>query len=119
VADNTLIGLLNKMFGVHTSVRISAVPNQIGVATVSIARQNPNRIGMVISNLSANTVYIAPDNSVSPTHGIRLGPSGGTITLLWFEDFELCGYEWFGQASGAGSDLYVQEILTEPGPKGG
>jgi hypothetical protein len=114
--ENTLDGLIRQMFGVQTSIRISPVVNQVGVVASVVLRQNPNRLGAVITNLSANTVYLAPDGSVSATHGVRLGPSGGTVSLIWNEDFQLVGLEWFALATGAASDLYAQEVVTEAVP---
>jgi len=110
----TLDTLITRLLGVPTRTTRSPTVFQIGVAVGQVLKQNPNRVGAVIVNASANTVYVAPFNSVASTRGVRLGPSGGTLALVWFEDFHSVGWEWFAVADGAASDVYVQEVITGP-----
>lgn len=108
----TLQTLLTRQFGVKTRTRATAPGFQVGTSIVQVLRQNPNRLAAVIINLSANAVYVSPDGITSATHGISLSPSGGALTLLWNEDFDMVGYEWNAIAAVAASDVFVLEVLT-------
>lgn len=111
----TLKELLEAKLGVRTFTRINRATSTVGVSIQQVLRQAPNRVAAVLVNLSVNTIYISPDNVPSATHGIRLGPSGGSLVLKWDEDFSLCGYEWNALASAAASDIFIIEqlILSE------
>jgi hypothetical protein len=107
----TLADLIAREYGVRTRARFSAPGLQAGVAISRAAIQAPNRIGLTMVNLSANVIYISPDSVPSATHGIRLAPSGGNITLNWREDTHLVGLEWSMLGSAAASDITVIETL--------
>ena len=107
----TLADLIAREYGVRTRARFSAPGFQAGVAISRAARQAPNRIGLTMVNLSANVIYVSPDGVPSATHGVRLAPSGGNLTLNWREDTHLVGLEWSMLASAAASDLIVLETL--------
>ncbi len=108
----TLQTLLERRLGVKTRPRLSPAGFQIGASIAQVLRQTPNRVAAVIINLSVNELFVSPDGITSATHGIRLSPSGGALTLLWDEDFDMVGYEWNAIASGAASDVFVLEVLT-------
>ena len=108
---NTLKDLLESKLGVRTYHRINRDTAAVGVAVGRVLRNSPNRVAAVLVNLSANTIYLSPDNIPSATHGIRLGPSGGSLILKWDEDFSTVGYEWNALASGAASDIFILETL--------
>ena len=109
-----LQGLLKKQLGVTTYERISAAGVTVGVAASRVVRQNPNRVAFVFVNLSVNSIYISPIITPSATRGIRVGPSGGLLRVVWDEDFSLTGYEWNAIASAAGSEYFLIELLTAP-----
>lgn len=108
----TLSELLKERFGVKTTYRVNPLGATVGVSIVKIASYNPNRLGLIIFNLSANDVYIAPDSDVAATKGIKLQPNGGGTSFVWSEDFELCSFEWYAIASAAASTIYVLEVLS-------
>lgn len=85
---------------------------QAGVAVARLFRQDPDRLGFLVVNLSTADLFIGPFQDVSTTKGIRLGPSGGNISLLWEEDFETVAWEWFAVASAAASDLLAIEYVA-------
>jgi hypothetical protein len=117
-ALKTLKELLEAKLGVRTYTRINRATSAVGVAVGRVLLNSPNRVSAVLVNLSANTIYVSPDGSPSATHGIRLGPSGGSLILKWDEDFSLCGYEWNALASGAASDIFILEQLILSGGEG-
>ena len=111
----TLKELLEAKLNLRTYSRINRVTSTVGTSIGRVLLNSPNRCAAVIVNLSVNTIYISPDNATSATHGIRLGPSGGSIVFKWDEDFSMVGYEWNAIATGAGSEIFVLEqlILSE------
>ena len=114
-ALKTLKELLESKLGVRTYTRINRATSTVGVAVQRVLQNSPNRVSAVLVNLSVNTIYVSPDGIPSATHGIRLGPSGGSLVLKWDEDFSLCGYEWNALATAAASDIFIIEqlILSE------
>lgn len=107
--------LIDQRFGVRTR----GVPNPDNVqqsTTVGrVMRNDSSRLAATIVNLGTNPVFITPDNAPATNRGIRLGPSGGFTTLLWDEDFNLVGLEWFGITDAGTSNLFVLEVRVEPG----
>ncbi len=105
-----LADLLENLYGVHTTYRENPVTATLGVASGQILPYNPKRVGFIVVNLSPNSVYVAPKNTVSITSGIYLAANGGSLSLVWDRDFELCANDWYGIATGAGSAIYLLEI---------
>jgi len=108
-----LSDLLEKHLGVKAYPRTNPEVAAVGTSAVKVLSNNPNRVALLIANLSANTLYVAPDSEVSSSLGIRLAPNGAQITAQWNEDFALVAYEWFAVASGASSAIYVLELVTQ------
>jgi hypothetical protein len=86
--------------------------SSIGVAAALALRADPDRLGFVLVNLSANTIHVGPFADVSSTKGIRLPSSGGAIIVDWHEDFEMVGMDWYAIADGAASALITVEYLA-------
>lgn len=107
--------LIDERFGVRT--RGVANPDNVQQSTTVglVLRNNSVRLAATIVNLGTNPVFIVPDNAPSTTRGIRVAPSGGTVTLLWDEDFNMVGMEWTGVTDVGTSDLFVLEVHIEPG----
>ncbi len=113
MAGKSLDQLLQDQFGVQSSPRINPLVDQVGLTAVRIVPNNPNRVGLTIVNISAASIWILIDNSVSGTHGILLAANGGSFALNWQDDLHLLIWEWYAIASGAASDiLVIEEILS-------
>ena len=82
------------------------------------ARLSSNRVVLAFINLHATQIiYVGPFANVSTTRAVaRLGPLGGSLVLLWDEDFTLVGEEWYAIADGAATDILVTELLAVAGP---
>ena len=104
-----------KKYGVRSQAIINPVvePGVVGTAPVLVLRRNSNRIGYVISNLSANQLYLGVDSSVSATRGLLLDASGGSATSWIDEDGEFTQREVWALATGANSDVYVMETIGQ------
>ena len=79
----------------------------VGTSFGEVIGSDPDRLGLLIVNLSANTVYVGINNDVSTTNGIRLGATGGSVSFNVTDDGMLLPRTWFGLATGAGSNIYV------------
>jgi hypothetical protein len=114
------VGELAKM--ISERFRRSVIPyenltvSSIGTSAVQIMRQDPDRLGFVIINLSVSDIYIGSFRDVSATKGIKIPPSGGSAVALWDEDFETVGKEWFGVAGALSSALLITEYVAEGPP---
>ena len=109
---STLHDLLEAMYGVKTRVRQNPKTDTVGVSAVKIADSNPNRLTLLINNVSSNAIYITPDNQPSATRGIYVAPGGGSVVMQWDRDFSLVSQEWYAIAAAANSEIYVLELLS-------
>ena len=82
----------------------------IGTTFGQVVSSNPDRLGLLIINLSANTVYVSINSDVSATNGIRLGATGGSVSFNVTDDGMLLTRTWYGLATGAGSSIYVLDL---------
>jgi hypothetical protein len=108
----TLTALLQAHFGMKTTWKQNPLVSQVAITVTKVIAANPNRLGLVITNAGANTVYLSPKNTVAVGAGIVLVPTGGAASFKWDIDFELVASEWYGIASGAASNVNVLEITT-------
>lgn len=82
----------------------------VGTGVSTIITGDPDRLGLLILNLSANTLYVSINNDVSATNGIRLGANGGSLALNVTDDGMIQTRTWYGLATGAGSAVYVLQL---------
>lgn len=82
----------------------------VGTTISSIVESNPDRLGLLILNLSTNTVFVAIENNPSATNGIRLGANGGSVAFNVTDDGMIQTRAMFALATGAASSVYVLEL---------
>ena len=116
MGSKTLADLVEAELGVSTFTRDNPVTATVGIVAETVARLNPNRVALLIVNLSVNNIHVGHFRDVAATKGIFLSPSGGNMVLHYFEDFNLVGLEWYGIASAAASQVLVTEWLTQRNP---
>lgn len=85
----------------------------VGVVVEELLGGDPERVLIFILNLSANSVYVALRETVSPTHGILLAASGGNVSFNAVEDGTLPTRQFFVVAAAAASQLYVLTLRRE------
>ena len=100
---------VRRTYGGDFEVRDSSVT--VGVAAQDLVGANPNRAALVIVNNSVNTLRVAVRSEPSASNGIVLNASGGLLALNMIEDLLLPSYGWRAIASGAGSQVYVLEVI--------
>ncbi len=78
----------------------------VGVTAAQIVNHDPERVALVIANHGAADVYVALDQLVSVTRGVRLAAGGGAMSVNVEEDANLPAQEWWGISAGAGNVVY-------------
>jgi hypothetical protein len=109
-ASRRVKDLIGDLYGIRTNTRINPLVNAAQITATRVFNNNPRRLSFLFVNLSANAVYLTPDNQPSATRGIYLAPGGGLASALWSEDFELVTREWFAIAVGGVSSVYCMEV---------
>lgn len=102
--------LAEKFGGVFTELESS--PSSAIVAA-SVVGNNPDRLGLLIENLGANTVFLSLAPNPSSTKGMALAPNGGSVSLTVDEDFTLVTRQFFAASPGGASQLYVSEMVRD------
>lgn len=92
--------------------KVSSTPIVQSSAT-QIVGISPDRVNLVIINQGAFDVSVTPFANGSPTTGIRLGATGGNMTLTIQEDFDLVSQEWWGISVGGAVQMYALESLSD------
>ena len=110
----TIRDLLEARLGTRFTPFTNRVVSSVGTSVIQVLRQDPSRVGFVIVNLSANVIFLTPIGTPSSSLGIRLGPSGGSVTTWWEEDGESIAWEWRGVADAAASAIYTLEYVIAP-----
>ena len=68
------------------------------------------RVVLVMVNLGAAAIYVAPTPQVGATRGIYLGANGGSLTLHVRDDFALLIPAWHAVAAAGNPNLYVMRV---------
>lgn len=85
----------------------------VGTDVQELLGGDPERVQVVVVNLSANTVFIGWRSNVSATNGIRLGANGGSASFNADDDATLPSRQLFGVASAIGSQIYMLTLRRE------
>jgi len=84
------------------------VASSVGVASAQVLAANANRKGCLLVNTSLNYVSLGFGNAAVLYSGITLNPNGG---CFWMDEYSFSTVAIFAIASGAASNLGVQEII--------
>ena len=79
----------------------------IGVTQSEIFGNDPERVSILLVNLSANTMYVGFDPAVSSARGILLASNGGHYSSDIIKDFMLPIRAMHVLSVGAASNLFV------------
>lgn len=104
--------LLESQFQVKTRPIVNALVDQVTAGVTKIASNNPNRLALVVINTGTAAMWILFDSTVSSEKGIMLGELGGSATILWDEDFDTVGWEWYAYSI-LGGFITVVEIVED------
>ena len=101
---SALQDFMRKEFGGIAEIISGVISVTTGITP--LVGNDPDALALTFINVSANTVYVTPDNSVSVTRGIVLNSGGGAVSLNVRDDLTLPGYEWYAISSAGTADVY-------------
>lgn len=106
-----VLEFMAQRFGGLVSARTSVVT--AGVAAVELVGGNPERVALTIQNLGTGEVFIHPTGEPTASNGIRLGASGGLISVSVLEDGVMSAYGWRVLGTIAATPVFVVEVIRE------
>lgn len=98
-------------FGVRTRSAENREDTSINTTSTIILRADGGRLAFTVINLGANAVFIRPNNAATSTLGIRIAPSGGSVSMAFKDDFSLVGKEFHAITASSTSTIYTNEEL--------
>lgn len=107
----TVQNLLDQLFQIAVETRDGGIDVTASTTVEQFLRANPSRVAFTFVNLGINPVFIWSDEQVSASRGLRAGPNGGSITVIYDQDFARVGYAWFMVATGGASNVAIMEEL--------
>lgn len=105
--------LVIAQFKVPVRPVVDRLISSVGTTATRIFRQDPDRLGFLVSNLSGAAMFLGPFVDPSASKGVRLGANGGSARAHYEEDFESVAWEWFIIADAAASNLTTIEYIAE------
>lgn len=111
--------LIEKRYGIKTRTAANPLVAVVQTARTKILPNNPNRLGWMAVNLSGESLFLAFDIDVTTTRGILLTPNGGSVGLIYEEDFEATCWEVFAVSAAGPSEIFIVEILIDRAVEGG
>lgn len=101
----------------HFGMKTRAVPNpvtaSVSTGVTTIAYNNPDRLTLLVVNLSNTEMYLGFFPDVSDTKGILLAASGGMASFTAEEDGELVGYEFLIYCAADDKAIFVLAMEAE------
>ena len=85
----------------------------VGVAAAELLGGDPERVSVVIINLSPNDIYLSWRVGVASTNGVWIGPNGGSVSFNAHEDGVLPARQMFAIAGAAASQVYIITLRRE------
>lgn len=108
----TLNDLLQDIFRVRARPVYRKVTVNVALPATLISGNNPNRVGLIISNIGSNIIRVSNNVSMAADEGLHIVPNGGTLQFIWAEDFDIVAWALYGVALVANNDIMVlEEIL--------
>lgn len=108
----TLRGVIEKHFGVKTSIRVNPITPTVATTATQLLRPNPNRLAWTLINLSAAAIYVGFTQDVGTSKGVYVSATGGVFGLLFSEDFVLCAYPIWAIVEADTATVYLVEVLA-------
>ena len=79
----------------------------VGTTQGQVLGNDPERVTVLLINLSSNTIFVGFNEQVGSGNGIILTPSGGNVSYNVEDDFLIPTLQVNAVADGANSALYV------------
>ena len=75
---------------------------------------NNQRVGVLFSNNSANSVFVLPDSGATTTRGLSLPADGSPLSILFKDYGPLPSRRWTADQTGIASEITIIETLYNP-----
>lgn len=108
----TLQQLIDDRFGTPTGPAGRALTVTVATTRTTVLPADQNRLAATLINLGSNPVYITPAGEPSTTLGIRIAPNGGSVAMVWDEDYFLVGREWAAVTDTSTSTVLRLEVMS-------
>ena len=110
-----VVELLEREYGVKTTYRLNPETDTVALKPdiTKVLSYNPRRIAFILVNLGTGIIHVSPQGDVSNEKGIYLVANGGTLTMVWTEDFEMPTFEWYAIADTIACKVYILEVLLQ------
>lgn len=82
----------------------------VGIASAELIGANPERVFILVVNLSTVDVFLSWSPGASSTNGVLIGPSGGSMSLDVETDGTLPANRLFAIAGAAASQMFILEL---------
>jgi len=82
----------------------------LAVAT-QIVQNNPDRIGLQIINNSDAVIYVGMRPDTTVVQGVPLSAAGGSMSLKFRNDGQICGNPVYGLSAVAGEEYTIIETI--------
>lgn len=103
---------LAKMYGGLVATRESTVV--VAVTRTELVGNNPDRVELTFCNVGPEAAFVFTSfQDFASGVGIRIGPSGGLMTVNVVEDSVLPSLGWRGKASPNPTTLFMMEVIRE------
>lgn len=85
----------------------------VGSTFVVVAKNNPDRVGLVIQNIGSTDAFANFTSDILSALGYKLTQLGGALTMQVRDDFELPTEEWKVITQGASTSIQVLEVIAD------
>lgn len=85
----------------------------VATTSVVVAKNNPDRIGLVIQNIGSTDAFVGISSAILQALGIKLSALGTSMTLTVRDDFDLVTREWTAITQGAATSIEVYEVIAD------
>lgn len=75
-----------------------------------ILPRNPERVAVVLYNLSASSIFVGFSGDVSASNGMLIPSNGGFMSMNVIDDYEVVTKSLYVHSGVAGNQLYILEV---------
>ncbi|MEM2410678.1 MAG: hypothetical protein QXF87_09165 [Thermofilaceae archaeon] len=104
---------------IKSEIKLNRLVGVVPTTPTRIAMQDPNRLVLLVVNVSPSPVWLGFNEQVAPGKGILLGAYGGSLELTVEEDHEAVYTELWAVSEVAQSQVSVVEVIALEPKEGG
>ena len=100
-----------RRFGLKTDWREDMLATDADLADKIVASNFPDRLFLLLMNLSTQIVIVRSGAPASLTRGIRLAAGGGFVSWNVLDEAVMCSLEWHAISDADNSAIYTMEVF--------